>query len=525
MSMMHYLKDRRIIIFIVILVGLLILDLYYGIHFGIEFSGGTQIPITLEHAVNTTTMTALIANLQQRVSTFGLKQVTVEGIGNSEVYVIVPSVTSSDINQTISLIDSQGNFVGVVNGKEALSGSDILKGSVGSVTPQIQNGSVSWAVTFFITQSAIQKFAKAVFGASNQPLYMFLDRPSNSIIIINNSLLTNASFGLSSVQALQIMQQSLNEGNQTIPIVTITNNNASRAKVENYFNTNKKYTTAFVSLGTSNQIINYLISKNVTVKLETPSNMSPQYTAINSTSVGIDSWSMVGLLSAPILNPAITNGSVGDNYEITGFAPTTLTTNAKYTYAINQEKTITSVLNGGALPVSVTSGVPTTVPPTLGKEALYVSLIAGILAVIGISVFITLRYRKLFLILPILLTTLAELFIIVSIIGLIGTIDLAAVAGMIGVVGTGVDAQIIITDEILSKSAGSEGGSHGLLGRAFYIVWADAILLIVAMMPLFFATSLVTVIGFSESTIIGALLGVLVTRPVYGLLVSRHFGE
>jgi preprotein translocase subunit SecD len=78
---------------------------------------------------------------------------------------------------------------------------------------------------------------------------------------------------------------------------------------------------------------------------------------------------------------------------------------------------------------------------------------------------------------------------------------------MIAVIGTGVDAQIIISDEVLNKTH-ADMTMKSRLGNAFYIVWADAILLIIAMLPLFFSTSLVSVIGFSESTIIGALLGV-----------------
>jgi len=50
-------------------------------------------------------------------------------------------------------------------------------------------------------------------------------------------------------------------------------------------------------------------------------------------------------------------------------------------------------------------------------------------------------------------------------------------------------------------------------------------LLIIAMLPLLFSTSLVDIVGFAESTILGALLGVLVTRPAYGAIVSIHYGE
>ena len=60
---------------------------------------------------------------------------------------------------------------------------------------------------------------------------------------------------------------------------------------------------------------------------------------------------------------------------------------------------------------------------------------------------------------------------------------------------------------------------------AFYIVWADAGLLVIAMLPLFFSTSLISVIGFSESTIIGALLGAFLTRPTYGSIISKHYSK
>jgi preprotein translocase subunit SecD len=116
-----------------------------------------------------------------------------------------------------------------------------------------------------------------------------------------------------------------------------------------------------------------------------------------------------------------------------------------------------------------------------------------------------------------------ELFIIVSILGLVGTIDLAAVAGIIAVIGTGVDAQVIITDEIVARK--TETSSKTLLSNAFYIVWADVALLVTAMLPLFFSTSLVSVIGFSEATIIGALLSVLITRPAYGAILSKRYAN
>ncbi|MGD0511329.1 MAG: hypothetical protein ABSA33_05835, partial [Candidatus Micrarchaeaceae archaeon] len=238
-SIKGYLKDRRIWPLIVIVVALALLDWHYGLHFGIEFVGGTQIPITLEHPVNVTAMTGLITALQERVSTFGLKQITVEGVGSSEVYLTIPTVSPSEINQTIDIIQSQGKFDGIVNGNEAINGSDILKGSIGQLTPTVSNGSVSWTVTFYVTNAAAQKFEKVVFGQSNQPLYMFLDRPSGVVLLINSSQISNTSLGITQAQALSIMQSALRYSNQTITVMSVSNTNSSIAGTERFFAANK----------------------------------------------------------------------------------------------------------------------------------------------------------------------------------------------------------------------------------------------------------------------------------------------
>ncbi len=524
-SIKGYITDRRILPLIIIVVALALLDWHFGVHFGIEFIGGTQIPVTLEHSVNVTTMSSLISALQQRVSTFGLKQVTVEGIGTSHVYVTVPTVSSSEINQTISIIESQGRFQGIVNGKEALNGSGIIKGSIGPLQPTVSNGTVTWMVTFYLTTPATSKFTRVVLGQANQPLYMFLDRPEGAVIIINQSSLGDSTLGINNQQAMSAMQSALQLGNQTIPVIAVSGSNSSIGSAESFLRSNAgRYKTAIIQEGLGQGIISAANSSNYTIKVESRANMTPQYTKLTVNQSIVQSWPIVGLLSSPVLSPSVTNGSSAtSSYEISGVAPPTGNLASREAYATNQTKTIASILNGGALPVAIIAGTPTTIPPTLGREFLYVSGIAGAIAIALVSLFIVIRYRKLFLIAPILMTTVVELFIIVSIIGLIGTIDLSAVAGMIAVIGTGMDAQIIITDEMLGKGEG--GSAKTVLGHAFYIIWADAILLVIAMLPLFFSTSLVTVVGFSESTIIGAFLGVLITRPAYSAILSRHYAE
>ena len=306
-------------------------------------------------------------------------------------------------------------------------------------------------------------------------------------------------------------------------MLTFTTSNSNVNTTEATFTQYRsKYKEVVASSNLPANLLAFLKAQNYTVVLESKGNMTPSISAITANQSIVETWPAVGLLSSPILNPSITNGTAGQSYEISGYAPANLSAAEKLAYATTQDKTIASILNGGALPVAIIAGTPTTIPATLGSQFLFYSAVAGVLAILLVSVFITIRYRKLFLVIPILLTTFMELFIIVSIIGLLGTIDLAAVAGMIAVVGTGVDAQIIITDELLNRSRES-GSAKSVLGGAFYIILRDALLLIIVMLPLFFSTSLVSVVGFAESTIIGAILGFLITRPAYGAIVSKHY--
>ncbi len=531
MNLMNYIKDRRIASLLGLVILLALADVKYGgpngLHLGVEFVGGTTIPVELQHPINPSNFTELLQILQQRTNSFGLKQVTVEGLGNYAVYVTIPTASASEIASTISVIQSQGIFQGIVSGRLALNSSSLLSSSIAALQPTAQNGSVSWSVQFYLTQQAAQKFAKVVFGQADKPVYMFLDRPTGYILLMNSSILLNLQLNGLNESALLLTLQNATQliPNQTIPIELYSKGNLNSALAFISANRNK-YDGVIMENDAPQELVQNATALNYSVKYVSLRNMTPQVTA-SSTPQGLqvllNAWPAIGLLSAPLLNPSITNGNISVSYVITGSAPSNLSQIAQSAYAINQSNQIVSILKGGALPVQVIVGTPYTVPPTLGSHFETISIFALGIAVLAVSIAIALRYKRLFLVLPIILTTLAELFIIMSIIGTVGTIDLPAVAGMIAVIGTGVDAQIIITDEVLFK--GTEHTMSMRLGNAFYIIWADAALLIIAMLPLFFSTGLVDIIGFAESTILGVLFGALVTRPAYGAIISKHYAS
>ncbi len=533
MAIIDYLKDHRILFLLLLVLILAVLDIIHGIHLGTEFIGGTDIPITLEHSVSSAEMSSIVSILQQRLSKFGLGEVNIQPIGNSQIQVVIPRASQSEIESTIGIIESQGIFQGVIDGKVALTGQSLVSGSIGGTTNQ-NASSTDWSVSFYITQGAAQSFSKAAFGQGGKPIYMFLDRPSAAVLILNSSILNiSPAAGITSADRLSAIQNATLLGAQTIPIKISSPSYSNFNSILSYLETSRsKYSTVLLESSAPTWVSENIIALNYTITYITPANMTPQYYTTsnpqNPLSPGgiiLTSWPAIGLLDAPLLSQSLGNGSISQGYTITGSIASNLTGTSASAAAQTQEKDIESVLSGGALPVHVVVGIPYTTPPTLGQHFEFVSIIALLTAVVAVAFVITIRYKKIFLIGPILLTTLSELFIVLSIIGLAGNIDLATIAGMIAVVGTGVDAQIIISDEILGKHKEDHQNTRIKLNSAFYVIWVDAILLVIAMLPLFFSTSLFSVTGFSESTIFGALLGAFITRPAYGSILSRHFSS
>ena len=176
-------------------------------------------------------------------------------------------------------------------------------------------------------------------------------------------------------------------------------------------------------------------------------------------------------------------------------------------------------LRAGALPapLDLESGTTSFISPTQGEEFRTNSLIVGILAVFGVSGFVFLRYREPRVAAPMVVTALSEVFILLGFAAALGyPLDLAVIAGFIAVIGTGVDDLIIIADGVMAEGdVKSRKVFDSRFRRAFWVIGAAAATTIVAMSPLA-VLSLGDLRGFAIFTILGVLVGVLVTRPAYG---------
>jgi len=189
--------------------------------------------------------------------------------------------------------------------------------------------------------------------------------------------------------------------------------------------------------------------------------------------------------------------------------------------ALTSMKKFQTLLITGSLPVKLDVVRMDVVSATLGQQFLQSAIMALLVAIAAVGVIIFIRYRSLKIALPVLMTGLSEVLIIFGVAALIKqNIDLAAIAGVLATVGTGVDAQIVITDEILEgKNQTTIYNWKERIKRALFIIFGSYATMVAAMIPLgLMGAGLLK--GFAIVTIIGATIGVFITRQAYARIIE-----
>ncbi len=485
--------------------------------FGIDFEGGTRIPIVLERAVDQNTMDELVQTIKKRVNVLGLTEVKVRAVGSTQVNVEIPSGDEDRIAFIEDVLSHQGVYMGVVDGKIGITGENIFSTSIRPLyADQLARQRADWGISFSIDQKGAEQFAEAAYGKADYPVYMYLDRPLDAVLFYTRDQLESVMLEDSSEkETIKSLEDALVlEGGQTIEVYILDDIDFENTTIAP--KTNK--TKAIVHEDIPKQYRDDLVSAGFVLDEKPDEEIMPEFIRTGTGVLVVEKLEAAGLLSAPTLSADITQGIPSYYYAITGSVQTTDPV-AKANEISDRTKYMESILKGGSLPVSITLGSRTTLPASLGEEFLNLSLIGIAAALIIISIFIGLRYRHLTAIVAIVAISMAELAILLSILGSF-TIDLAAMAGIIAAIGVGVDAQIVITDELLKKDQHTvkEKTDH-----AFSIIRTNVIVASLSMLPLLFS-GLVEIIGFAISTILGSLLGYLLSRPAYAVIVEKILG-
>ena len=157
------------------------------------------------------------------------------------------------------------------------------------------------------------------------------------------------------------------------------------------------------------------------------------------------------------------------------------------------------------------------VSPALAENFKLYSLVTGLAAVFAVAGTVFVRYRDPRIAAPMVVTALSEVVILLGAFAVGGfALDLSHIAGFIAVIGTGVDDLVIIADEVMAEGDVASGRVfQNRFRKAFWVIGAAAATTIIAMSPLAFL-QLGDLMGFALVTILGVLVGVLITRPAYG---------
>lgn len=187
--------------------------------------------------------------------------------------------------------------------------------------------------------------------------------------------------------------------------------------------------------------------------------------------------------------------------------------------AMTNMNKLQTILITGSLPLKLNIIKLDTISPVLGKNFINNSIIAGLVAIAVVALVIFARYRKFRIIIPMMLISLCETFFIIAFAAAAKwRIDIAAIAGIIAAVGTGVDDQIIITDEIM-KGEERYLNWKQRIKRAFSIVLSAYLTTFVAMVPLLFAGAGL-LRGFALTTLVGITIGIVITRPAFATMIE-----
>ncbi len=172
-----------------------------------------------------------------------------------------------------------------------------------------------------------------------------------------------------------------------------------------------------------------------------------------------------------------------------------------------------AILQSGSLPVSVEVESVTTLSSALGDDFLRASILSIIGSLIATGLIVTARYQNPKVAIPMVVTGAAEVYILMGVwFTTAGTLSLSAIAGIIAAVGTGVDDQIIITDESDREVIQSWTEK---MKRAFFVIFTSAASTIGAMAPIIYPGTV---------SLFLALAGVgLLMYNFYGRRSNRHF--
>ncbi|MBN2014849.1 MAG: hypothetical protein JW778_06680 [Candidatus Altiarchaeota archaeon] len=478
-----------------------------GLDYGLDFAGGIQLQIRLEEPVNGTITPGILevekGILERRLNSMGLRDIPVRPWGERYILVQVASASPEEIKSIEDILKQQARFEARIDGELAILGSEVSVDLSPQGSAVTSGPPYNWYVSIRLTRQGGERFCEIGGDKKGRPIDMFLDRPENTIIVMNkptydilSELREREEESISDSYVDIISNRSL------MPILIVENNTLDPRILMEY----KNYTKAIIAADEEQ------VSESVRNEFEEYNFMTERKPR---SGLEYEEWirDLIGLRSSPTLrcDPCTL---CKYSAQISG---------SEYTFeeAKNSRDETKILLSSGNLPAKAVVESKSEFPSSLGEKFLEYSFIIGLIAILTVAAMIYLRYRALFIVVPTIITGLSEILIILGVAALVNwELDLPAVAGILAAVGTGVDDQIVITDETIRREREQRKVVNLLerIRRAFFIIFTAAATTIAVMLPVF---SIQALKGFAFMTSIGVLIGVFVTRPAYAKIIEE----
>lgn len=179
-------------------------------------------------------------------------------------------------------------------------------------------------------------------------------------------------------------------------------------------------------------------------------------------------------------------------------------------------KELQAILQSGRLPAPIQIDNISTISSSLGGQFMAAAVLSIVASLVAVGGLIYLRYGDPRLVVPIVITGSSEVYILLgAFFSSFITLDLASIAGIVAAVGTGVDDQIIITDE---SGRDKIRDWSKRLKRAFFVIFTSAASTIGAMMPIVSPSLSNLAIGAAGIGLVGYDLYTRDTKPHHLLL-------
>src|SRR3989344_1538060 len=499
-----------------------------GIQFGMDFKGGTLFTIEFSQKVTSADEKVRIANtISQRIDWTGLLGTRVNFFGDEFVLAETAETNPDNIARMESLLKQQGRFEATIDGNVIFMGDDILP-----ITRDPNHGYgfrkegdfVRWQLPFTLKSAAAERFKELTFHRCTltsvdqssgrqydcHTRYFFIEKPQNSVLIIPENVFNSDKELLLTGSIVNDIQSNLKIEeillNGASPYVKVSAGALSQEQLDYLKGLLPANKTALIQEDLNEGIVQQLKGIGFETKV------------IPYTQGGAWVWNALGVKTAIALSPDVAHMDVATLDQATALSNLQITGTAQdFETAQQRLSDLDILLSSGSLSVSVKSISRESISPLLGENFLTTVLWMAFFAVIIVSLVVFVRYRVPKITALLVFMIVGETLITIALSSLVNKFDLGAVAGIIAAVGTGIDTEIIITDELLRGEKGDE--AERLLTRvkrALFIVFAAASVSLATMLPIiFFGFGLGKLVGFAITTSMGVLVGVLITRPAF----------